>query len=593
MSMLLSRTEYALWLLATLTGTFPLCFHVMRNSDLWWHLAAGRLIVAKRSIPSTDSWSFTAFGHPWLNHEWLAQVIFYFLEKAWGTLGLMLWFFGILLLTAGLLYDGLVRWTGRPLLSLIGVVWGMALASSFFEFRPHLYSLLGLAAVLRWVLLGKRPDLWWLTAVFLIWANLHAGVVLGLMALGLWGLACAFYVPEEGRRTDLRRMATVCVACFAATLINPHGVELSEYPLRVALGLRGTFRGLLEYLPPFAPGGLRPALYPWAVAIFLAATVCLLAKSRRLERRERLAALILLAGMSLAMSLVSARFIPLFAIAQAPIVAGAMSTLLVKQAVNALAHRLPRWLLPAAAILAGCVTLRPYPFRPDVFRNLVSEETFPVDVATFMEMNHLHGNVFAYQGWGGYLQWRTSGALRVYYDTRADTVFDSATYNSYVRVQSLIGGWQQTIDGSASDFFLWPRLPWNQLPNVSQPSALLATGRWHFLYADGAAILLARNSVESPSHPTATPDTAYRRLALGIRAMEEGRPRDAIRHLNDALELDPRLLPACRNLAAVVANQGDEAKAWKLARRCNAIFPDPGTEAGILEELARVRAPAM
>jgi hypothetical protein len=561
----------------------------MRNSDLWWHLAAGRLIVVQRLLPSTDSWSFTAFGHPWLNHEWLAQVIFFLLESTWGTLGLTVWFFGILLLTAGLLYDGLVRWTGRPLLSLIGAVWGMALASSFFEFRPHLYSLLGLAAILRWVLIGNTPDRWWLAAVFLIWANLHAGVVFGLMALALWGLACAVSVPGVRRRAELRRMTTVWLACFGATLINPHGVAVIAYPVRVALGLRGTFRGLLEYLPPFAQGGLRPALYPWAIATFLGAAACLLARRRRLERGKPVALLIVLAGLTLAMSLVSARFIPHFAIAQAPIVVGALGTLLVRAAVKPPAHWRPWWTLPAAAILAGCVALRLYPLRPDVFRNLVCEESFPVDLATFMEANHLHGNLFAYQGWGGYIQWRTSGALRVYYDTRADTVYDSATYDSYVRVQYLIGDWIRTIEGSASDFFLWPRLPWSQLPNVSQCSALLATGRWRFLYADGAAILLARNGVALPSRMAETPDSPYRRLALGISAMEEGRPVDAVQHLKGALALDPLLLPACRNLAKVAAHRGDEAEAWNLARRCNAIFPDPATEAGILEELAHPR----
>src|SRR5688572_25061348 len=55
-------------------------FTVMLNSDLWFHLAAGRLILETRAVPRVDSWSFTAEGQPWHNHEWLSDVIF----QAWA-----------------------------------------------------------------------------------------------------------------------------------------------------------------------------------------------------------------------------------------------------------------------------------------------------------------------------------------------------------------------------------------------------------------------------------------------------------------------------------------------------------------------------
>jgi len=586
---------HLLWLLAGAACTLPFCFNVMRNSDLWWHLATGRLIFAAGAIPAVDRWSFTRAGHPWLNHEWLAQTIFYAWVRGFGIAGLTIWFFGLLLLTAGLLQGALWRWTRRPLIGFLCTVWAMAVASPFFEFRPHLYSLLGVTLLLAWIMLLEAPDRWWLALVFLPWANLHAGVVLGLLIVGIWQLTWILAGDSSltSRWPRLRRAASVFLACIVASLLNPQGVKLLIYPLKVARGTAGTFRQLLEFLPPFSDRGLRPVLYPWALGLFGAALLCLMCKRSIRAGDVRLWTLLAVAGLTLAMSLVSARFIPLFAIAQAPILAAALAAM---NAAPAHCSRAPgargsrlRWVLPALAVLAGVAALHRYPLRPDVFRVLTTEESFPVEILNFVERNRLAGNVFAYQGWGGYIHWRTSGRLWVYYDTRADTVFDPETYRRYVQVQYLQDGWMDTLEASGADYFLWPQHPWSQLPDVSQARALLASGRWRLLYSDFAAVLLARRSLVLPAKLAATPDSPYRRLALGTEAMAQGQAGEAQRYLELALQMDPRFLPACRNLAIVLAHTHRVQEALTMGRRCNEIFPDPATDAALTEELRPVR----
>src|ERR1700686_3060921 len=100
------------------------------------------------------------------------------------------------------------------------------------------------------------------------------------------------------------------------------------------------------------------------------------------------------------------------------------------------------------------------------------------------------------------------------------------------------------------------REPWAQLPNVGQARALAASGGWQILYSDFAAVLLVRRGLELPATLAATPDSPYRRLALGVQAMERGQAGEARRFLEGALAMDPRLLPACRNLAIVLAHTG-------------------------------------
>src|ERR1700680_4114938 len=59
------------------------------DTDIWWHLANGRYIFA-HGVPSVDIYSFTAAGHVWVVHEWLADVVMYAAYAATGLSGLVL-----------------------------------------------------------------------------------------------------------------------------------------------------------------------------------------------------------------------------------------------------------------------------------------------------------------------------------------------------------------------------------------------------------------------------------------------------------------------------------------------------------------------
>ena len=50
---------------------------VLGDGDSGWHLAAGRHIVDHFVIPTTDPFSYTFQGQPWVAHEWLSEVAMY------------------------------------------------------------------------------------------------------------------------------------------------------------------------------------------------------------------------------------------------------------------------------------------------------------------------------------------------------------------------------------------------------------------------------------------------------------------------------------------------------------------------------------
>ena len=55
----------------------------IKDLDIWLHLATGRYIFETFSIPKIDILSCTIANQPWINHEWLFQMII-FLFHQWG-----------------------------------------------------------------------------------------------------------------------------------------------------------------------------------------------------------------------------------------------------------------------------------------------------------------------------------------------------------------------------------------------------------------------------------------------------------------------------------------------------------------------------
>ena len=222
-----------------------------------------------------------------------------------------------------------------------------------------------------------------------------------------------------------------------------------------------------------------------------------------------------------------------------------------------------RWL--ALAMLR----LWPYPLGSHAFLYLTALDSFPVEAMNVAEANQLSGKVFAFYQWGGYVNLRTQGRLRVYIDGRADTVFDDQIYRRYVRVLNLGKGWQDIVSASGADYFLWPKR------QRAQIDALRASGEWRTLYSDHAAALLVREDHPAAEPLLPSPDSAWRELALGRRASARKDLSAAERHFARALDMMPSLRMACEWLANTQARADRLAEAEATLDRCQKMFPNP------------------
>jgi hypothetical protein len=60
------------------------------DPDTYWHIATGKWMLTERAFPRHEIFSHTAAGQPWVNIEWLAQIILFSIYDWFGWRGLVL-----------------------------------------------------------------------------------------------------------------------------------------------------------------------------------------------------------------------------------------------------------------------------------------------------------------------------------------------------------------------------------------------------------------------------------------------------------------------------------------------------------------------
>jgi len=166
-------------------GLFAMAARGMTDPDVWWHLRTGQLMLSNHALFHTDPYSFTRFGQPWINHEWLSQILLFLLYRVAGFGGLIV---GSAVVIASALFLVFTRCPGRPYLAALMTLLGAVASAPAWGVRPQMFSLL-LGSIFLVLLEGsvKRPALlWWTPPLMLLWVNLHAGYPIGLAFLALF-----------------------------------------------------------------------------------------------------------------------------------------------------------------------------------------------------------------------------------------------------------------------------------------------------------------------------------------------------------------------------------------------------------------------
>ena len=231
------------------------------DPDLWGHVQFGRDFLSTGVLETTTSYSFTADGYRWINHENLSEILLAWTVENYGPLGLV---WGKFLLS--LFVIGSVLWFNfRRQVSLIPncaltilVAWNLGY---HWSFRPQLLTFFYFTLMVillqfaftgwkdNWHLKWFRPTwltrndsndeidyrwihsrlLWLAPFLFCLWTNSHggfaAGVCIYVAYLGCRAIeALTSYWPKGWGL--VRRMSLMIVVAILATFVNPYSYRL-------------------------------------------------------------------------------------------------------------------------------------------------------------------------------------------------------------------------------------------------------------------------------------------------------------------------------------------------------------------------------
>ncbi len=629
-----SRPSTLAWVAVGAVGVLAIVFTLrpIDDYDVWYHLAAGRLMVDTWRWPTTNTFAYTTPLSSWVDVHWVFQLLLYASWMLAGSTGAILLATLLVLGTVAVLYLDARRFAPPTVVALLLAV-ALVVASPRFVPRPELLAFL-LLAIFLYLLDGYPRSgraIYWLVPLQVVWMNAHGTVPIGVVLVGCYwlGATVAFLPLPAGwraasgcTRAEWRRLtvvlALVTLGCFA----TPWGVAGALLPLDLLPAVTGASQlssRIGEFRPPLQGGFALPLAYTW-VALLVVTALSFAVNFRRVHLGRLFAALIF--GY---LSTQALRNVALFAWVAVPAVAANVGDVLAaarrpaaapdrrRQAAPARAWALPPALarageavvvLVVALLIASVVTNRLSYFL-DIEREFglgVSADHAPIDAVRFADEVGIAGRPFNDFASGGYLAWARFPRERVFVDGRTQAYPDDF-FRFYFSVMDNPNGWPQVVDRFAPDYVLLYHVWSNRFPLARY----LMTGHgWTVVYYDETASLYlplddahrpqreraeqafaARQTARSVDDGAAVraagwwdavrvPVAAIRRdTAYGDFLSAIGRPADAARAYEHTLALDPNASQTRTSLGFAYWRSGSPERAiveWRDAVRRDPAF---------------------
>ncbi|WP_321477640.1 hypothetical protein [uncultured Paludibaculum sp.] len=459
------------------------------DGDTGWHIRTGDWILTHRQFVMGDIFSFTKAGQPWFAWEWLSDILFSLMHSAAGMKGILL--FGILFsaLFCGLIFRHMV-WRGANMfIALPLALMGFGSATVHLLARPHLWTLL-LVAACGWLIQAdlRKPTrwIWALIPVTVVWTNLHGGwlsliAILGLVAVGT-GLEARFGGAEW---STAKRYLALAAACLASSVVNPYGWRLHAHMVEY---LRADW--IKNMISEFQSPTFRSENAMQFELILLASLV---AAGWALRRKQFVGPLLILFWAH--SSLVSARHIPIFVAVALPFLADELqrfwltwtsgatrkSTLGILQGLASEAQpglrRTSVW--AAIPFILIALPILPLPWPTD-FPGV----RFPTKmVATHADLLR-SSRVATEDQWADYLIYRFYPEQKVFFDGRSD-FYGEALTKEYVQFMGAESNWKSVMEKYGFTVALL---------KVQSPlsTVLKESGAWRVVDDDGKAIVFER-----------------------------------------------------------------------------------------------------
>lgn len=223
---LLDRLDLLVVLMVLVFATFCALFPA-RNSDIFQHLAVGRLVAHGEYHFGSDPFTVAGDKTGWVNHSWLFGLLVFVIYQlpAIGSAAVVVVKALLIAALAGLMLQSSRRPGQRLLVPALMTGLGVLALSPRLLLQPVCVSYLLLGATL-WLLEypTRHPDTersrmgwWFIPAVCIVWVNFDQWFILGPLTVALYA-AGAVMQKEKANATAL---TAVLAASVAACAVNP------------------------------------------------------------------------------------------------------------------------------------------------------------------------------------------------------------------------------------------------------------------------------------------------------------------------------------------------------------------------------------
>lgn len=377
--------------------------------DIWWHLNSGLWMFENGQVLDFDIWSFTHADKDWFNVAWLFQIIlalFYMLGDIWGLFLLK----GLLIFTIFFLVSQSIETKEKYASLFISFLVLLPGIYGHLHLRPHLAELIALVSVVMITqgYLSKRKAIFSFF-ILLMWANIHASVVVGAFALAIQFLFGSY---EQSAHRNLRFIAPVLF--ILTPLFTPYGIDIIS-----VLFAHGGSDFIQYYVSEWLPHDLYP-INIWISIILV--TLFFTNKIIKISIAE-----LLLLIFFLYYSLQNQRFeLELCILLLRPL------TESIAYGLNKLKSQSPKYplLLSTLIILIHCVIYTGYiqSLSPVKNKNTPYDKyRYPsVTLSQLINLSEILErpvNIINDYNFGGYISLKTKGNVKVFVDSRMSTIF--------------------------------------------------------------------------------------------------------------------------------------------------------------------------
>jgi hypothetical protein len=450
------------------------------DPDLWWHIKTGELILSTHRWATTDPYSYTAKGMPWMSCEWLGDVVFADVYRMGGLRGLQ----ALLVVLASAIILALYAFatlrSGNSKAGFVAAAVLLALANASFNLRPQMMGYLFLILTLIALELfrqGKQRAVWGLPVLFMIWINSHGSWIIGLGVVALY-IACGLVSFQLGSLEAQRwstserlRLETVFMLSLAAIAVTPYGVRLAAYPFTVASSLPISVANILEWqVMPFNLVGGK--IFLGLVLGFFLAQMAFRFSWRVYE--------ILLFVFSTAMACIHVRFVLLFV----PFFAPLFVTILARW-IPAYERSKDKYLLNLALMAGITIAMFHYfPSKADMAKKVADQ--FPVHALEYIRQHPVPGPMFNSYGFGGYM---VEAGYKTFIDGRSELFEQTGVLDDYMHITMMKPGAMKVVN----DYGIRSCLVQRDEPFST---VLASIPEWQKVYSDEVSALYVRRDAD-------------------------------------------------------------------------------------------------